>query len=257
MKNSKPIGKKAYGSIPHLPASRLGPSDKQANPGQVKIATERPRRGDYIWVTEKLDGCNASVFKKNGELFALQKRGHLASISPFLQLKLWSRWVSENKDRFDALLRDGEWVVGEWCIQAHGTLYEFFGEPFFAFDLFSSGKRIPLEVLTKRISELKNPFEMPSVFFKGKYPVSVIDLLDYLEVNYRGHHGAMEPIEGAVWRIEHEGKVEFLLKYVTPDKVDGCYLPQNRGVDESHILWNWWGSVGSCIDELKDPNLEP
>lgn len=49
-------GIKAYGSIPHLPGSRLGPGDHHVTEGQARICTERGRdRHDFITVTEKLD----------------------------------------------------------------------------------------------------------------------------------------------------------------------------------------------------------
>src|SRR4051812_45187727 len=36
----KPLGSKGYGSICHLPGSRLGPGDHKLNPGQARILTE-------------------------------------------------------------------------------------------------------------------------------------------------------------------------------------------------------------------------
>ena len=52
-------------------------------------------------------------------------------------------------------------------------------------------------------------------------------------------HGAIDPIEGAMWRVEskgNKGNVEFLAKYVRHDKVDGRYLPKVSGQPE---VWNW------------------
>lgn len=37
MKPIKILGFKAYGSIPHLPDSRMGPGDHHCAPGQAKI----------------------------------------------------------------------------------------------------------------------------------------------------------------------------------------------------------------------------
>lgn len=34
---TKPLGHKAYGSIPHLPTSRLGPGDHHVTEGQARI----------------------------------------------------------------------------------------------------------------------------------------------------------------------------------------------------------------------------
>ncbi len=56
-----------------------------------------------------------------------------------------------------------------------------------------------------------------------------------------GFHGALDPVEGAVWRVERNALVnpgrsgercpvvDFLAKYVRPDKIDGCYLPELNG----------------------------
>ena len=61
-------------------------------------------------------------------------------------------------------------------------------------------------------------------------------------------HGALDTVEGAVWRVERNelinpGKgserrwvVDYLVKYVRPDKVDGCYLPGINSNTEP--LWN-------------------
>lgn len=52
----------------------------------------------------------------------------------------------------------------------------------------------------------------------------------------RSVHGSQESIEGAVWRVERDGEVDFLAKYLRPDKVDGCYLPEMSGKEP---IWNW------------------
>jgi hypothetical protein len=56
-----------------------------------------------------------------------------------------------------------------------------------------------------------------------------------------GGHGAVEPPEGAVWRLELAGRVVSLAKYVRGDKIDGVLLPENSGRD---AVWNytWEGS---------------
>ena len=43
IKNTKPLGQKAYGSIPHLPYSRLGTGDHHITEGQALIATKQTR----------------------------------------------------------------------------------------------------------------------------------------------------------------------------------------------------------------------
>src|SRR5687768_9853020 len=127
----KPLGIKAYGSIAHLPGSRLGPGEHHCHEGQARIATLKARdRHDVIYVQEKLDGGNAAVAKVSGEIIALQRRGYLAASSPYEHLQLFHAWVEQQAGRFDALLREGERAIGEWLALAHGTRYDLPHEPF-------------------------------------------------------------------------------------------------------------------------------
>ena len=82
----KPLGHKAYGSIPHLSKSRLGPGDHHCEKGQEIIATLKPRdRFDLVIVQEKLDGSNCAIAKIEGQIIALGRSGYLAETSPFEQ----------------------------------------------------------------------------------------------------------------------------------------------------------------------------
>jgi len=66
MSKDKPLGRKSYGSIPHLPDSRLGVGDHHCHEGQSVICTERRRdKHDRIIVTEKVDGSNVAIAKWN------------------------------------------------------------------------------------------------------------------------------------------------------------------------------------------------
>ena len=77
----------------------------------------------------------------------------------------------------------------------------------------------------------------PALIHRGA-PISIEGVLSKLPE--LGHHGALEPAEGAVWRVERDvlqprggraRKVDFLTKYVKPGKVDGCYL-------DGEPIWN-------------------
>ena len=49
-------------------------------------------------------------------------------------------------------------------------------------------------------------------------------------------HGAVDEVEGVVYRVERNNTVDFLAKYVKPHKIDGKYLPEkNDGI----VVWNW------------------
>jgi hypothetical protein len=231
----KPLGGKAYGSIGHLPSSRVGPGDWSIHEGQAKICCEKPRKGDRIIVTEKLDGACMSVAKINCEIVALTRSGYRAIDDTFEHLRDFAPYVENRKKYFDNLLKDGERICGEWLSLAHGTRYcashEGFS-PFVAFDLFRNGKRVLTDEFRERV--IKAGFYVAARIQDSELPCSIDVMLDLL--GPYGRHGASDCIEGAVWRVEREGRVDFLAKYVRPHKIDGLYLPNISGNDQ---VWNW------------------
>jgi len=230
VKSRKPLGKKAYGSIPHLPGSRLGPGDSHIDPGQAIIATHKKRdRHDLIIVQEKLDGSNVAVAKINGEIHALSRAGYLAVTSPFLQHHYFAVWVKENESRFSNLLKENERICGEWLALAHGTRYNLTHEPFVPFDLITGIERVNYETFEKRVSEYD--FTIPHLLSIGD-PLPIEGMMEKIETS---GHGALEAVEGAIWRIERRGKVDFLTKFVRHDKQDGKYFPEITGKED---VWN-------------------
>jgi hypothetical protein len=242
--NRKPLGVRSYGSIAHLPGSRLGPGDHHCHEGQKRIATEKARdRHDEVIVQEKLDGSNVGVARIDGSIHAITRAGYVASSSPYEQHWRFAKWVDRNRARFFAVLRDGERLCGEWLMQAHGTRYELQHEPFVAFDLMAGNRRAVYDEFVRQVSG--GDFVTPTLIHRGA-PISVEEVMTRLGTC--GFHGAIDAVEGAVWRIErnvlvHPGKggerrpeVDFLVKYVRPDKVDGCYLPDVSG---GEVIWNW------------------
>ncbi len=241
----KPLGGKAYGHIPHLPGSRMGPGDHQISVGQSNICTKQLRdKHDRVIVTEKLDGSNCAVAKIDGRIIPLIRSGYIASSSKYLQHNMFYTWVYENFEKFDDVLSEGEWLVGEWLAQAHGTLYDLPHEPFVVFDIISGVDkrgyiRAPYDEFVKR---LKNKFVLPVVIHDGS-PYTIKEVEEYFGKNGSGH-GAIDPVEGAVWRVERRGEVDFLAKWVRTDKEDGKYLPS---VSFKGEVWNTVNGV-SCKD---------
>lgn len=232
----KPINRKNYGHIPHFPGSRIGPGDHKCHEGQLRIATEKARdKHDIISVTEKLDGSNVGVARQNDILYPLGRAGYLANSSPHKQHQLFSNWVYENQDRFMAILNNGERLCGEWLLQAHGTRYDLPHEPFVAFDLMTGSKRTPYSEFTERVLDY---FIIPHIIHSGA-PLSIKEAMEML--GPYGFHGALEQVEGAVWRVERKGEFDFMAKYVRPDKKDGLYLERNTGEKPT---WNtFWEST--------------
>lgn len=226
----KPLGQKAYGHIPHLPGSRLGAGDYKISDGQARIATEKARdRHDVIIVQEKLDGSNVAVAKVNDEIIALTRAGYLANTSPHLQHLIFSEWVEQNKRRFEGLLNEGERLCGEWLAMAHGTRYNLRHEPFVAFDLMRGTKRTNYNEFINRIQ----PFEfIPPMLISIGQPFPVELMIECIKVS---GHGALDEVEGAVWRVERKGEVDFLCKYVHHHKQDGKYFEKNKN---GQPIWN-------------------
>lgn len=229
----KPLGIKAYGHIAHLPGSRMGPGDHHCHEGQARIACEKARdRHDSISVTEKVDGSCVSVARIDGVIVPLIRAGYLAAKSKYEQHHLFHDWAMAHQDWFLALLADGERVIGEWLAQAHATRYALPHEPFVAFDLMVGPKRLPWNELRARIARHGLALPMPRLIHEGG-PMTIEAVREVLEPS---GHGALDPVEGAVWRVERRGEYDFLAKWVRPDKQDGIYLPE---ISLQPEVWNW------------------
>ncbi|MBW4602296.1 MAG: RNA ligase family protein [Calothrix sp. FI2-JRJ7] len=239
----KPLGTKNYGHIPHLPGSRMGPADYKCNEGQNRISTEKVRdKHDNVIVQEKLDGSNVGIARIDGKIYSLTRAGYLADTSPFEQHWLFAKWVHKQEDRFLAVLKDGERLCGEWLAQAHGTRYNLPHEPFVAFDIMQGKQRATLAEVTERIKDYG--FIQPRLLHSGN-PFTIEQAIEAIQVS---GHGAVDPVEGAIWRVERNTlispgksservwKVDFLVKYVRPNKLDGIYLPELTGKE---AVWNW------------------
>jgi hypothetical protein len=209
----------------------MGLGDHAVSPGMARICCERARdRHDTIIVQEKLDGSCCAVALVDGDVVALGRAGWLADSSPYEQHRMFAHWVREHERRFRGVLGEGERIVGEWLAQAHSTRYELSHDPFVAFDLMVEATRLPFVAFNERIDGM---FPTPHLLSVGK-PVPVDDAM--CRVQEQNVHGAIDSIEGVVYRVERKGQVDFLAKYVRADKRDGVYLPEISG---QPAVWNW------------------
>jgi len=196
--------------------------DYHIHKGQEAILTEKLRdKNDRVIVTEKLDGSNVAVARKNGSVFALTRAGYEASTSPYPMHHAFADWV---RLRDWSNLPDGFRVSGEWMHTAHGTMYAP-TDLLICFDAFGQdNRRLPHDEARAMFSALG--LCGAHVISDGP-PVSVDRALSILgEV---GFHGATEQIEGAVWRCERRGVFDFMAKFVRHEKVDGKYLDSVTG----------------------------
>ena len=227
----KPLAAKAYGHIPHIPGSRMGPGDHHCHEGQALIATAKKRdRHDVVSVTVKLDGSCMAVARIDGAIVPLSRAGYLATTSKYEQHQLFAQWVYRNQQRFLDVLADGERFVGEWMAQAHGTRYDLPHEPFVPFDVMVGGKRLPAGETGQKAQRASLP--TPHLISIGE-PVSLEAAMAAIQTP---QHGELDPVEGAVWRVERRGEFDFICKWVRPDKIDGKYLEEVSGADP---VWNW------------------
>lgn len=241
-KVGKPLGTKAYGHIPHLPGSRMTPGDHHCTEGHRRICTEKKRdRHDMVWATEKVDGSNVAIARIDGVLYPLTRSGYVANTSPFVQHHHFFNWVFGHQNRWLEMLEDGERLCGEWLAQAHGTRYRLPHEPFVAFDIMRGQERALRCELNYRAYWFEVP--LPRALNEDAMPVPVAKVLELISTS---GHGAIDPVEGAVWRVERKGQVDFLAKWVRPDKKDGAYLPEVSGGEP---VWNWLPGSSHGIGE--------
>lgn len=234
----KPMGRKNYGSIPHLPSSRMGPADHHCHPGQEAICTAKARdRHDVIIVLEKVDGSNVGVARVGDAIVAVSRAGYPAQTSKYAQHQIFAAWVRDRETRFLDMLEPGQRLVGEWLAQAHGTRYRLPHGPFVAFDLMSGEHRAPHSTL--RTLCVRHDIPMPALLHIGA-PISVAKAMDlHAKSDLHGIYPEDGP-EGVVYRVERKTEVDFLAKWVRPDKVDGKYLPGCAGnPDGAPEVWNW------------------
>jgi hypothetical protein len=181
------------------------------------------RPGEEVLVQEKLDGSCVAIAKVRGEVLALGREGFRATESQNPGRLRFAAWVVEHTSRLSALLEEGEWIVGEWLALVHSTHYRLEHEPFVAFDLFHDGAQATFDTLRGRVS---GALALPHLVHRGS-PLAVDAAMEALGAH--GQHGAIERVEGAVWRIEKAGTVVSMAKFVRKDKVDGAFLPENSG----------------------------
>lgn len=230
----KPLGRKGYGSTPHLPGSRVGPGDWHIHEGQARILTETSRdRHDRIIVTEKLDGSCVTVARHGGDILAVTRAGYLADTSPFRMHHVFARWVASRAGKFLDTLDEGQRIAGEWLLQAHGTRYAV-RDPddlFVGFAVVNCERRLPHDAAREIMARCG--VTGAAVISDGP-PLSVEAALRKLGTY--GFHGALDPVEGAVWVCERDGQFDFMAKHVVLDKVDGSFLPVVTGGSD---IWNF------------------
>lgn len=232
MNGTRPLGIKTYGRIPHLPGSRTGPGDRHLSPAQAARLTTGPRPGDQVWIGEKLDGTNVGVARLGAEVVPLVRQGFAAASSSRLQAQLFDLWARHHAERFLAVLRPGERLVGEWLLYAHGTRYALPHEPFVAFDLLEGRARRPVAEFRARVGGL---FTTPGVLgTEAQDPAQLWQAL--VDSGGGSVHGAHPLPEGFVYRLERGGGAGLIAKWVRPGYVTGGYFEADEATLPNVLL---------------------
>jgi hypothetical protein len=241
-RGERPLGHRAYVKIPHLPGSRMNGTDHRAPSELARWCTHEARVGDEVVVQEKLDGSCVAVALKHGAVLALGREGFLAAEGENPGRQMFARWVATNEARFRDVLHEGEWLVGEWLALAHSTRYALTHEPLVVFDLCTPSEKGTQNLGAARFTcwsstvtgaRLGGRFVRPHVVHCG--PAVRLEVVDAL-LGEHGFHGAVDRVEGAMWRVERGDELVLRAKYVRPKKVDGALLPENSG---KAAVWNW------------------
>jgi hypothetical protein len=215
-----------YPKIGHLPGSRTGPSDRNVGTPLAERLTACARPGERILVEEKLDGSCVAVVRAQGRVIAVGREGKPCGQSRNLGRRHFAEWVASQDFSF---LAEGERLCGEWLALAHGTRYRLPHGPFVVFDRFTrEGRRL----LRDQIECGGLP--QPALLHSGG-AIHINDALALL--GERGRHGAIDPAEGVVYRLERAGELIAIAKFVRAGKLDGRYLPDHSGAEP---IWNSW-----------------
>lgn len=255
---NKKIIPKNYGSIKHLMGSKMRDIyDIQLDSRIQKFFLENlqfPDRDEVI-ITEKVDGSNVGVVKKNDKLYPITRKGydvrdlHDKNGNKVLFLLYFAKYVEDNQDKFYSLLRNGERCVCEWMIRTHTIPYILDSEPLFLLDIVNceTKKRESYDNLKQRA--YKNGFNIPPEIFRSTEGTNTLSLnelqtkIKYSLVNKT----KTQDIEGFVWRYQRDGKFYNSAKFV-----NGFIQPIHREINEN--VWNGWS--GKFMPEINRVNAQ-
>lgn len=207
-----------FGTISHLPGSKMiDNGDKLIGSQEIEWLTSRRKNPvtDVVIITEKIDGMNAGVLKKNGSLYPIMRAGYDVRTSHVEWVRGFAKFVEDHQDRFYNLLVDGERVCGEWMLKTHTLHYDLSHEPFVAFDIINeNGIRCQYTKFVDRVK--KFAFTTPGVVHIGEsMPTDMA--MSLLGIGY--HHVTDGEPEGVVYRYESNGRFVAYGKFVSNQKL--------------------------------------
>lgn len=207
-----------FGHIEHLSGSKMiDNEDKLLNlKAQEKFTQQKQYKNDIVIITEKIDGMNAGVLKRNGVLYPINRKGYdtrtMGKVHKELQMlgEKWAQWVDNHYDIYNQILQEGERLAFENAIMQHTLAYHFKGDPVFLLAKYTSDN---MKVNYHDLCEIGRKYDIaqpPLLNIGIALPPQLI-----LDQYPKGKAGVEGQIEGVVYNYEHDGKHVACAKYVS------------------------------------------
>lgn len=107
----------SYPPISHLPGSKFRETGDsyigEQEASWLTVKTKRPE--DLVIVTEKVDGCNVGVLRRQGSLYPIIRKGYDVRTNQFDWIRDFAKFVEKNRLRFCIFfLRVSGYVGSGW-----------------------------------------------------------------------------------------------------------------------------------------------
>lgn len=205
-----------FGSIGHLPGSKLIDRGDKIVGDPDKFTVKQRRPSDLVIITEKLDGMNSGVVKIDGRLYPVNRKGYDVRTMGETHTELkelgreWARWVNYFYNLYDRILDDGERLVFENCMFTHTLKYNFSNcVPVFLLAKYNKDNiRMDYTSLTKMANSYN--IEQPKLIsFGSADPIIVV------KSNQEHFSMLRGDFEGVVYNYESSGRHEACAKFVS------------------------------------------
>lgn len=217
-----------FGHIGHLTGSKMiDIEDKLLDiENQVRFTSCKRDKNDVVIITEKIDGMNAGVVKKNGMLYPINRKGYDSRGMKFQHPDLevlgdtWAKWVDNHYELYDSILEEDERMVFENCIFVHTLRYNFKNDPVFLLAKYNADNKRINHILLKELANRFGIQQAPVLNIGIAIPPEIV-----ISQYPKGVVGVKGEIEGIVYSYEHGGEVETTAKFVS-NKLLGTMSPQ-------------------------------
>lgn len=207
-----------FGHIKHLSGSKMIDNEDVLIDKQVEeyLTVKKNNPNDLVIVTEKIDGMNAGVVKKDGLIYPINRKGYDTRLMGRVHEELgvlgdgWAKWVDDHYAMYDFILDEGERLVYEYAEFTHTLEYKFKHEPVFLLAKYTAdNKRVNYHTLCEFAKEYG--FEQPPLLNIGVAVPPQLVLNQYP----KGLVGVKGKIEGVVYNYEHNDQHAVCAKFVS------------------------------------------